>query len=137
MRMSAAEYNKLRATGKVKGPELVNPSKNTVRVPKPVPAGVLFIRQQLEQSKVEFKSEYYFAKPRMYRFDFAIPGKKVYIEYEGLVAPGQMGGHQTTAGYTDNTNKYNLAATLGWIGYRYTSRNYKNFEEDLRAIINK
>ena len=137
MRMSAKEYNKLRAKGKVKGPKLVKTKSatNTVKAVRKTPLGVFFITKALQNAGIVFETEYFFAKPRLYRFDFAIPNRKIYIEYEGLVAPGRMGGHQSTAGYTDNTNKYNLAATLGWTGYRYTSRNYQNFERDLKAIL--
>ena len=143
MGWSISDIEQLQKSGKIKGYKASGrkKGKNTSTLPPALkspktPKGVWFIRLQLEQSGLKFEKEYFFAKPRLYRFDFAIPHRKIYIEYEGLVAPGRMGGHQSTAGYTDNTNKYNLAATLGWTGYRYTSRNYQNFERDLKAIIN-
>lgn len=146
MAWTISDIEKLKETGKIKGFKATGREKGKItptlppalKAPKTVrkePKGVTFIRETLQNANIAYEVEYYFAKPRRYRFDFAIPDKMIYIEYEGLVAPGQMGGHQSTAGYTDNTNKYNLAASLGWTGYRYTSRNYRNFENDLKRIL--
>lgn len=82
--------------------------------------------------KLPVKSEFYFAKPRMYRFDWAIPELKIAIEYEGLNC--EKSGHITISGYTENCRKYNLALKLGWKVYRYTFKNYKDVLIDLADI---
>jgi very-short-patch-repair endonuclease len=66
-----------------------------------------------------FVTEYVFAKPRRFRFDFAWPNEKVAVECEGGTWVG--GGHNRGAGYASNCEKYNLAAELGWRVLRYTS----------------
>lgn len=66
-----------------------------------------------------------YAKPRMFRFDFAIVDKMIAIEYEGI--NGGKSRHTTLTGYTKDTEKYNLAQQLGWKVYRYTALNYKDF----------
>ena len=116
--------------GKVPGKE---------HIPKPMPEGLLFIVNHLlyQKPKIHFVRELQFAKDlgKKYRFDIAIYEKMVAIEYEGLVATGKKGAHQTKKGYTNNTGKYNLAQSLGWKVYRYTYLNYRNFTEDLKKII--
>jgi len=73
--------------------------------------------------------EYYFAKPRMWRFDYAIPDKMVYIEVDGgrfkqrtyTNKVGQKittigGRHNSGKGFEDDCEKKNTASVLGWRG---------------------
>ena len=46
------------------------------------------------------------------RVYLAIPGKKIAIEYEGIVADKSR--HTNIKGYTEDSNKYNEAQKLGW-----------------------
>jgi len=62
--------------------------------------------------------EYVFAPPRRWRFDFAFPDRMIAVEIEGGVWSG--GRHTTGAGFTRDCEKYNLAAELGWIVFRFT-----------------
>lgn len=82
---------------------------------------------------ISFETEYYFAKPRMFRFDIAIPDRKIAIEYEGIMSTKSR--HTSVKGYTRDADKYNLAAQKGWKVLRYTALNVNNFESDLKAII--
>lgn len=107
------------------------PDKRTDNTP---PRGAHRLRDilaHLDANGITYETEYKFHPSRRFRFDIAFPEKKIAIEYEGLVATGRKGGHQTKAGYTANCTKYNLATSLGWRVYRYTSRNYKEFTIDL------
>lgn len=86
----------------------------------------------------ECDKEYKFAADRKFKFDFILrehfPKKiKIAIEYEGLMS--EKSGHTTVTGYTSNCDKYNLAATLGWIVLRYTALNYKQLEADLKQLL--
>jgi len=63
--------------------------------------------------------EFRFSAPRRYRFDFAWPQQKVAVEIEGGV--WTRGRHVRAAGYTADTDKYNLAVTLGWSVIRIVS----------------
>ncbi len=83
-----------------------------------------------------FVTEFEFSEKRKFRFDIALPGYLLAIEYEGLVATGKKGGHQTKSGYSKNCEKYNIAGLHGWTLLRYTCRNYKNFESDLITFLN-
>lgn len=99
------------------------------------PEGLQRILQVLKNRGISYVTEHRFLKSRMFRFDVAVPQFNLYIEYEGLVATGKKGGHQTRKGYTDNCSKYNLAAVNGWTGLRYTALNYKYFESDLIEFL--
>ena len=133
---------RLKEAGRIKGYKMVSgepirEKKSTkMKLPKPTPEGLLFIINTLLYKNIPFVREYQFAKHRRFRFDVAIYEKKIYIEYEGLVKANQnVSGHQSLEGYTSNTEKYNLATSMGWKGLRYTSRNYKDFSKDLEKIL--
>lgn len=75
----------------------------------------------LKSRKYDHESEYRFAQPRRWRFDYALVGERIAIEIEGLVfKDGAKGRHQTIKGYTGDCEKYNTAAILGWLVLRFT-----------------
>lgn len=82
-------------------------------------------------NKIKFVAELQFDETgkRKFRFDWAIPEKKIAIEYEGLMSA--KSGHTTVGGFSKDTTKYNLATAQGWRVYRYTVLTYLNFEKDL------
>ena len=63
--------------------------------------------------------EMYFAKPRMWRFDFAWPDQMIALEVDGGIWTG--GRHTKGAGYQADCEKLNEAAVLGWRVFRVTS----------------
>lgn len=74
-------------------------------------------------------------KDRQYRFDFAVitPVIKIGIEYHGLQS--KKSGHTTLLGFTSDTEKANLATSLGWKVITYTVLTYQNVIQDLEKII--
>jgi hypothetical protein len=56
--------------------------------------------------------EFYFAKPRRFRFDVCWPAFMVACELEGGI--WVQGRHTRGAGFTRDMEKYNLATSLGW-----------------------
>ena len=88
----------------------------------------------LIDQKVEFEKEYVFHPTRKWRFDFAIPEKKIAIEYEGVFGGGKS-RHTTVDGYTGDTEKYNEAAKLGWKVLRYTAKSYGKLINDLKELV--
>ena len=92
----------------------------------------LLHREGLIEKAVE---ELQFSNERKFRFDWALPGVKLAIEYEGLMS--QKSGHTTIGGYTKDCEKYNLAQIEGWTVLRYTAVNYKNLERDLKKYFKK
>lgn len=68
--------------------------------------------------------EYRFDKKRLWRFDFAYPDRLIAIEVEGGVWSG--GRHTTGKGFTDDCEKYNQAAALGWRVFRFTGAMVKD-----------
>ena len=77
--------------------------------------------------------EYKFAQNRRFRADIAIPEAKILIEYEGLNS--EKSGHTTLMGYSKDTEKYNLASTLGFKVIRYTVMNYQNVISDVELLL--
>lgn len=63
--------------------------------------------------------EYRFFDARGWRFDFAWPELKIAVEIEGAVGWGR---HTQKAGFTNDCDKYNQAALMGWHVFRFTSK---------------
>lgn len=78
-------------------------------------------------------SEYRFAKPRRWRFDWAIPEIMVAVEYEGGIFD-RNGSHTSVKDITRDVEKYNAAAIAGWKVLRYTAKNYKKIQQDLLLL---
>jgi very-short-patch-repair endonuclease len=136
-KMNSAEYRELigaKSTGKqtqtaAEWREMTRKRKTTTEAPQ-----VAEIRLMLKLARIEFVEEFQFHPTRKWRFDFAIPEKKVAIEYEGVFGKGKS-RHTTVTGYTADAEKYNAAALLGYRVLRYTAKNYKNVIEDLKNIL--
>ncbi len=67
--------------------------------------------------------EYKFHKHRRWAFDFALPRYRVAFEYEGIFYTKGGSGksrHLTPKGFTDDCEKYNWAALMGWKVIRIT-----------------
>lgn len=77
--------------------------------------------------------EHKFHPTRKWRFDWAIPDLKIAIEYEGLHSAKSR--HTTITGFSNDCEKYNAAALLGWIVLRYTANTYKKASTDLIEAI--
>ena len=73
----------------------------------------------LKAAGLEYTTEYRFHPTRKWRFDFAIPEKKVALGYEGVMSAKAR--HTSVTGYTKDAEKYNAAALLGWKVLRYTA----------------
>jgi very-short-patch-repair endonuclease len=80
------------------------------------------------------EEEYRFAKPRLWRFDFALPSHKIAVEIEGMVFRGR-GRHQGASGYAKDCEKYNRALLMGWRVLRYTQVDLKKRPIDVITEI--
>jgi hypothetical protein len=67
----------------------------------------------------DYVAEHKFHPKRQFRFDYAWPGRKVAVEYEGGLY--QHGWHGSITRYASDCVKYNLAALDGWKVLRYTA----------------
>ena len=85
-----------------------------------------------QEKNIQFEKEYKFSN-RKFRFDFALPEYKIGIEYDGLNS--EKSGHTTLTGFTKDTEKLNLAISLGWKVLRYTVLNYQNVLQDIQKNI--
>lgn len=63
--------------------------------------------------------EHRFQPGRRWRFDFAWPEVKVYVEIEG--GTFVRGRHVRPLGYAQDCEKYNAATLAGWAGLRFTT----------------
>lgn len=77
-------------------------------------------------TKCECVSEFRFHETRKWRFDFAIPEQKIAIEIEGGI--WIQGRHNRASGFVKDMEKYNTAASLGWILIRSTPQNILSTE---------
>ena len=70
--------------------------------------------------------EYRFHPMRKWRFDLAWPEIRLFIECDG----GEYiaGAHNRGAGMQGDCRKWNAAAQLGWIGFRFTGSMVRNGE---------
>lgn len=90
------------------------------------------ILRWLNESGYKVEAEYMGIPKRRFRYDWAIPELRLAVEYEGL---GYKSRHTSTIGYTNDCRKYNLSAINGWMVLRYTSVNYKEAEQEIKAAI--
>lgn len=104
------------------------------QVPKKTPTGLLEIKRTLTINGIKYEEEYKFHPERKFRFDLAIIDEKIAIEYEGIFS--QKSRHTSVKGYSTDADKYNLAQQLGWKVLRYTAMNFKNFDKDIKELIN-
>lgn len=72
-------------------------------------------------TKFDMVPEYRFHPTRRWRFDYAWPGLKVVLEKEGGVFMGGRGRHTSGKGFTDDCEKYSVAASMGWLVIRATT----------------
>ena len=74
--------------------------------------------------------EHRFHTERGWMFDLAWPdlGQKIAVEIEGGTWKPGGGRHNRAKGYEEDCRKYNAAAELGWVVYRYTTRQVANGE---------
>lgn len=75
--------------------------------------------------KCPLQAEYRFHPPRLFRFDFAWPDKKVAVEIEGGIYMAK-GGHTNVKGFNANCEKHNLATLDGWRFFRFTEKMLTN-----------
>jgi very-short-patch-repair endonuclease len=78
----------------------------------------MFRRKLAAFTGCEIEPEHVFFPGRKWRIDFAIVDLKIGIEIEGGVWSG--GRHTRGNGFIDDMEKYNAAATLGWVILRFT-----------------
>lgn len=88
------------------------------------------ISQALTIMGVEHVREYKFLHDRRFKFDIAIPGKKLAVEFEGGIFSG--GRHTRCKGYANDAKKYNLATMHGWKLLRYTTVDTRQINWEFR-----
>lgn len=64
--------------------------------------------------------EFRFHPVRKWRFDYAVPERKVALEVEGGVWTG--GRHTSSQGFLGDIEKYNTATVMGWKVLRTTPK---------------
>lgn len=99
------------------------PNRTKKRALKPqskkiTPETDLFTQFCATQLHVECVREYRFYKPRMWRFDYALPEYKIAIEVEGGI--WTRGRHTRPVGFINDMTKYNTATLCGWRVFRTT-----------------
>jgi very-short-patch-repair endonuclease len=91
-----------------------------------------WLKYWCQEKGFQFEKEYKFSK-RRFRFDFALPEFKIAVEYDGLNS--EKSGHTTLVGFTKDTEKINLAISLGWSVLRFTVLNYKQVLQEVEKNI--
>lgn len=70
------------------------------------------VTQWFKTFDIEVVPEYRFDPDRKWRFDFALPCKRIALEVEGAIWTN--GRHTRGSGFVKDMEKYNRAAVLGW-----------------------
>lgn len=99
---------------------------------------------------LEFLTEYTFASPRRWRFDYALLPKtpslslsyqhslvplKIAVEIEGGI--WQRGRHNRASGFLKDIEKYNTASSLGWFLFRATSHQATDSPTEVIELIER
>lgn len=92
--------------------------KRTQRGAKSPQITDLFVSIVRADLKVECVREFRFHPVRRWRFDYAIPQYKIAIEIDGGV--WTYGRHNRSSGYIADMEKFNAAASLGWVVLKFT-----------------
>lgn len=72
----------------------------------------VFVQTCRQVLAVDVVTELQFCESRKWRFDYAIPEKKIAIEVEG--GAWINGRHTRAQGFIADMEKYNTAAAMGW-----------------------
>lgn len=75
----------------------------------------LTLYRALKAAGIKVSRQFCFDVNRLWRFDFALPGAKIYLEVEGR-------DHQRLAQVKRDHDKFNRATILGWRGLRYSAQ---------------
>ena len=84
---------------------------------------------------IQIEKEYKFHPARRWRFDYAFPFLMIAVEVDGGVWTG--GRHINPAGYINDMEKLNTAASMGWLVLRITTDDRfasKTFELISKAV---
>lgn len=75
----------------------------------------------------EVVMEHRFHPTRRWRFDFAVPGRKLAVEYNGHghTGRGHIGRHATITGMSGDCEKLNEAQRLGWTVLQFTALHFQ------------
>ena len=69
--------------------------------------------------------EFYFAKPRMYRADVALPDRKLLLEYDGMTYAKTKAGHSTGPALENDRRRDIIAILAGYTTLRFTEKMVK------------
>lgn len=93
----------------------------------------LFLAHWKRNELPDLESEYKFHPERRWKFDFAIPDKKIAIEVEG--GTRQYGRHNRAEGYAKDAEKYNAAQAMGWQVFRLSDVMLKEGQDAVDAYL--
>lgn len=79
---------------------------------------MMFVKIVKSSTGLDVEKEYRFHPERKWRFDYAIPDLKIAIEIDGGVWIN--GRHNRASGYIKDMQKFNIAASLGWLILKFT-----------------
>ena len=104
--------------------------------PKAISVGEATFALQCKALKLTPETQFKFCETRRWKSDFAFPAQKLLIEIEGGI--WQKSRHTTGTGFTNDCEKYNEAALLGYRVLRFTTDMVKDGKaiETLFAALN-
>lgn len=109
--------------------------KTVTRIDKKADPEKLFRALLRQEGLLQPVSEFVFASPRRWRFDYAWPENRVALEVEGGIWTG--GRHTRGAGFLKDIEKYNRAAELGWLVLRTSPANFYSdgMIQSIKAVL--
>jgi len=133
MKFTLSDIKKLQERGKIRGHSPLPVKTSSGRVDTRSRAKdfiTLNLQYWCNEKSVTLVEEHRFDKERRFKFDFAIPAMMIAVEFEGGIFI-QNSSHNSAKMLTKDTDKYNLAQSLGWKVLRFTALNYRNLLTEL------
>lgn len=143
MKWSERHIKQLQETGKIVSAKIPERNKNfssngkQVSIPRERPKAIAWLDLNLafwaNENCLTLEKEHKFSD-RKFAFDYSFPAIKIGIEYNGGIFMVKS-GHSSVSGLLRDSEKQNLAVTLGWRVLVLTPLNYQTVLKSLNDLL--
>lgn len=83
---------------------------------------------QLQAAGISFVRQFYYARPRKLRADFAFPDARLLAEVNGGIFTKTKNAHGSITGILADIDRLNMATLAGWRMLRFTPQSVRSGE---------